>query len=86
MRIRKGSRVAVRELAEQTVEQVCHRTKRRPSTQETLGVSCGRPSGQRLWMTLSTGSERDRYAGDTALDAASILADSRDFIRAARFG
>ncbi len=34
MRIRKGSRVAVRELAEQIVEQVC-RTKRRPSTKWT---------------------------------------------------
>ena len=35
MRIRKGSRVAVRELAEQIVEQVCRRTKSRPSTKWT---------------------------------------------------
>jgi transposase InsO family protein len=29
---------------------------RRPATQETLGVSCGRSSGQRPWRAFSTGS------------------------------
>ena len=33
------------------------RRMRRPSTQETLGVSCGRSSGERPWRALSTDSQ-----------------------------
>ena len=44
-------------LDEQTVEQVCPSRMRGMPTVETLGVSTGRPNGQRPWKSLSTGSE-----------------------------
>jgi hypothetical protein len=38
------------------VDKVDRRWMRRLSTQETLGVSCGRLRGKRSWMTFSTDS------------------------------